>query len=876
MRLGPYEVVSLLGKGGMGEVWRGRDTRLDRSVAIKILPTEFAQTAQLKLRFEREAKIISQLNHPHICTLYDVGDNYLVMELLEGESLAERLTKGPLLLDQVLRYGIEIAEALEKAHRAGVVHRDLKPGNIMITKSGAKLLDFGVARENPPPVDFEGATQHKPLTQEGTILGTFQYLAPEQLEGHEADARTDIFALGAVLYEMTTGKRAFEGKTKTSLIAAIVKENPRKMGELQPLTPPALEHIVNKCLEKDPEDRWQNAHDIAEELKWISQAGSGEIAVARVRGARVKVAAVLASFALGVILTALTMYAVRHRLVPHRPTTRMTISTLPDVSLASYGARSPAISPSGRVVAYIGDRGGMGQLYIRRLDSLETIAVPGTIEASSPFFSPDSQWIGFGAGKYLQKVYVDGGTPQPICEAADVRGASWKGDLIAFAAGTAGISTVPDAGGKATAVAHENQLAGEDFLAWPELLPDAETVLFCVFHATRSELVAMSLRTGKRAPIGAEGSRPRYVNGYLFFSRGTSLLVAPFDAHKLRMTGPAVPVVDSIYTIGPWNGALYDVAEDGTLLYARGGMVEPKRTLVWVDASGKTTPIPLPLQPYEEPRLSPDGAHVAVAARTIENVDIWNADLVRNTLTRVTFDPGEDETAMWSRDGQRIAFAASRTGRARSIYWQRADGVGGEEELVAAPVVGGHPHMSDFSPDGQLLAYTNFNPGFAGDIWVMSMVNGVSRPFVRTPFNECAPRFSPDGKYIAYTSNESGRDEVYVQSFPGPGGKWEISNEGGREVVWSPTGKQLFYRNGDKMMVVDVDTATSFTAGTPRVLFTGQFVPTRRGEAAYDVTKDGTTFLMLQRDQSGPPPLLVVVLDWFDELQRRLQRGTAQ
>ena len=868
-RLGPYEIVAPIGAGGMGEVYRARDTRLDRAVAVKILPAEFAQNAQFKIRFEREAKTISQLNHPNICTLYDVGDNYIVMELLEGESLADRLAKGPLPLSDVLKCGVQIAEALDKAHRAGVIHRDLKPGNVMLTKSGAKLLDFGLAKSGVFEVRVDGAaTQQKPLTQEGTILGTFQYMAPEQLEGLEADARTDIFALGVVLYEMATGHRAFEGKTKTSLIAAIVSGTPRPVSEARPLAPPALDHVITKCLEKDPDDRWQSAHDVAEELRWISDAGN--IAVARVRRPTIRISAAGVSFALGVILTALGLYALRSRFIAHRPTTRLTILTPLDVSLASYGPRTPAISPSGRVIAYIGDRGGQHQLYIRKLDSLETIAVPGTEDATSPFFSPDSQWIGFGAGKYLQKVSTDGGTPQPICDAADVRGASWKGDMIAFVDGASGVMMVASAGGKPRMVAHEN------VLGWPELLPDAETMLFSAYHGAKSEIIALSLRTGKRVSILPEGSRPRFVNGYLFFSRGASLLAVPFDRHRLRTTGPVIPVLDGIYTIPPYSGTLYDIAEDGTLLYASGGVTEPKRALVWVDASGRTTPILLPLQPYEEPRLSPDGAHVAVAARTIENADVWSVDLVRSTLTRVTFDPAEDETAMWSGDGQRIAFAASRAGQPRAIYWRRADGVGGEEQLLSAPVPGGHPHMSDFSPDGQFLAYTNFDPGFAGDIWIMSMLSGVSRPFVRTVFNERAPRFSPDGKYIAYTSNESGRDEIHVQSFPAPGGKWQISNEGGREVVWSPTGKQLFYRNGDKMMVSDIDRKTSFRADSPRVLFTGQFVPTRRGEAAYDVTKDGTKFLMVQPDQNGPPPSLVVVLDGFDELQRRLRRGTAQ
>src|SRR5579872_534754 len=422
-RLGPYEVISPLGVGGMGQVFKARDTRLDRSVAIKVLPAEFAADPQLKIRFEREAKTISQLSHPHICTLYDVGDGFLVMELLEGETLADKTAKGPLPLDQVLRYGIEIAEALDKAHKAAVVHRDLKPANVMITKSGAKLLDFGLAKTRSV-VDFDGATQQKALTKEGAILGTFQYMAPEQLEGIEADARTDIFAFGTVLYEMATGKRAFEGKTKTSLIAAIVSGEPKPLRATQPLTPPAFEHVVAKCLAKDPEDRWQSAHDVAEELRWIR-----DVAQAQTSGAprRTSKATVASAFLGGALIATIAVFALRNRFVPQRPTTQLTIPiTIP---LAATATPTIAIAPSGRTVAFIGDRDGVTQLCLRRLGSLDAFAVPGTDGATSPFFSYDSRWVAFGAGRSLMKMPVEGGTPQQICEAADIRGASWRGDL---------------------------------------------------------------------------------------------------------------------------------------------------------------------------------------------------------------------------------------------------------------------------------------------------------------------------------------------------------------------------------------------------------------------------------------------------------------
>jgi eukaryotic-like serine/threonine-protein kinase len=888
-RLGPYEIVALIGAGGMGEVYEARDTRLDRSVAIKVLPPAFADNAQLKQRFEREAKTISQLTHAHICTLYDVGNDqgveYLVMELLDGESLADRIARGPLPMRDVLRYGGEIAEALDRAHRGGVVHRDLKPGNVMITKSGAKLLDFGLAKSGA--IDFtsgsfavapDGATQQKALTQEGTILGTFQYMAPEQLEGSDADARTDIFAFGAVLYEMATGKRAFQGKNKTSLVAAIVSSEPPAISSIQPLAPPALEHVIKKCLAKERDDRWQSAHDIAEELKWIGEAGSQANASIQLRRTRRFRPGWFASFVLGMAATAAGVYALRDRFTAQRPLSRLTMSIPGDGSLALYGANNIAISPSGKLVAFVAEHVGVSQIYLRNLGSLDAIPVPGTEVASSIFFSSDSQWIGFLSGTHLQKIAVDGGAPQAICDAAEVRGGSWQGNTIVFAMGTSGVWSVPAAGGKPRLIASPKTSDGDDFFVSPELLPDGDTVLISAFRASRSALIAVSLRTGRRSVVAEDTFATRYLKNQscLLFTRGSSLLAARFDAKKLQFLGPAVSVVDGILTIPPYERTLFAVSEDGTLVYAPGGVAQVKNTMVWVDRAGHITPIPFPPQQYEEPRLSPDGNRIAMTIRDATNADIWVGDLTRSTLTRLTFDPAEEETAEWSPDGRHIAFAATRSRSPRSIRWRLADGTGSEEQLLATHAESGHPHMSAFSPDGRLVAYTDFGPVFAGDIWIASLADHTARPFVATPFNERAPRFSPDAKYIAYTSNESGHDEVYVQSFPGPGGKWQISNEGGREAVWSPTGKEIFYRNGDKLMAADVSLGSSFSAGTPHVLFTGRFVPMRRGEPGYDVNRDGTRFLMVQREQSNGPQQLVVVQNWFEDLQRYLARGTAQ
>ena len=876
-RLGPYEIVAPLGAGGMGEVWRARDTRLDRTVAIKVLPADFLENAQFKIRFEREARTISQLNHPNICTLYDVGDDYFVMELLEGETLADRIAKGPLPLDALLRYAIEIAGALEKAHKAGVVHRDLKPANIMITKSGAKLLDFGLAK----PVDHSGklglsALTERKLTEEGSIVGTFQYMAPEQLEGNEADTRTDIFSLGVVLYEMATGRRAFDGKTKTSLIAAIVSTEPTPISQIRPLTPAALEHVVRKCLEKDPDERWQSAHDIAEELRWIVETRSRAAAVAHDSRAN-RWGFFAAAFVAGVVVTAATMYLVRTRPNHERVVTRLSIPLPADAPLLLYAANSVTISPSGRAIAYILERGGSTQLYLRDLAAFEAVAVAGTEGATSPFFSPDSQWIGFANSTHLMKVSVDGGAPQSICAATEVRGASWQDGVIVFNMGTTGLWRVSPDGGEPRLIARPDPKSGEVAILWPELLPNAAHVLAVLTRADRTDLVAYSLGTGQKTIIATEISAARYIkNGYLLLSRGATLLAAPFDAKTLQTLHQPVTVVDRIATTAPFQNAIFSSSDDGTLVYAPGAATAIVRNaLVWVDRAGHPTSLAFPLQQYEEPRLSSDDKHVAVTVRvTAANCDIWTADLKRNTLRRLTFEPSEEETPSWTPDGRRIAYAATHGG-ARSIFWRLADGTGPEQQMIETLQQDGrhHLHTGSFSPDGRTIAYTDYTEASAADIWIESLTDRKPRAFLTSPANEQGPRFSPDGKFIAYTSNESSRDEVYVQSFTGQGGKWQISDAGGREPVWSPAGKEIFYRNGDKMMAVDIETAGQFTAGTPHLLFAGHFVPARRGEAGYDVNHDGTKFLMVQRDPATEPKELFVVLGWSDELTHRLARG---
>ncbi len=874
-RLGPYEILAPLGAGGMGEVYKARDTRLDRTVAVKVLPDRLS-SPEARQRFEREAKTISQLSHAHICALYDVGregeTEYLVMELLEGETLTERLTKGALPLEQTLRYGQEIAEALDKAHRQGIVHRDLKPGNVMLTKSGVKLLDFGLAKAFEPAAP-KGSLTSLPtkagLTQEGSILGTFQYMSPEQLEGREADGRTDLFALGAVLYEMATGRKAFVGVSQASLISAIMKEDPAPISTIAPLLPLALDRVVRKCLAKDPEDRWQSAADLGSELKWIaegSQAGVSAPAVSRRRGRR-GVAAAISGVALGALLTGLGFW-LWQGIKPARESSKpawLSMLVPPDAPLASYGAQTVAFAPDGTRLVYAAEHGGTVQLYMRSLDRLDATPVRESEGASSAFFSPDSRWLGFFVGNRLMKVPVEGGVPQMICEAAEVRGASWGSDgTIVFATGTSGLRRVSASGGTSQGLIVPDVKRGETGFLWPEILPGNEAVLFTTLFGTQRASV-VSLKTGARRDL-TEGNGARYSpSGYLVFTRGGSLFAAPFDLKSQKLTGPAVSVLDGVMTLSPFTSPQFGLSAGGALAYVPGS--PPRATLVSVDRQGRVEPLPSEPRAYEEPRFSPDGKRVAYSLRG-DNPDIWILDIARATSARLTFEAGEDETAVWTPDGARVTYSADRRGHARAIYWKPYDGSGSEERILESET---HPHVSSWSPDGRTLAYNDYDPAFSGDIWVLTLGEKAERrPWLRTLFHERGARFSPDGRWLAYVSNESGRDEVYVQPFPGPGGKWQISVSGGTEPVWSHAGNEIFYRIGDRMMAVRVASTRGFDVETPHVLFQGHFVPTRRGEAAYDVSPDDRRFVMVQRNLESVATNLNVVLNFSGELRRRV------
>jgi Tol biopolymer transport system component/predicted Ser/Thr protein kinase len=889
-RLGPYEIRSAVGAGGMGEVYRARDTRLDRIVAIKVLPDHLADRAELRERFEREARTVASLNHSHICTLHDIGHqdgtDFLVMEYLEGETLAERLKRGPLPLDQVLQYAIEISDALDKAHRKGITHRDLKPGNIMLTKSGTKLLDFGLAKlkQEVAPANVQLSqlpTANDPLTAQGTIVGTLQYMAPEQLEGKEVDARTDIFAFGVVVYEMATGKKAFEGKTHASVISAIMSSEPPPMSSLQPMTPPALDRVVKRCLAKEPEKRWQTASDLCEELKWIAEAGS-QITLAstvatkgsRALGRRGLILS-LGVLVLGVGVASLATWSLKP--APPRPVTRTVITLPPGQQLAGL-ENGPAVtlSPDGTHLAYVARQSGIQQLYLRAMDSLEARPIPGTEGATEPFFSPDGQWVGFFAGGTLKKVSVSGGAALTLGVAVNPSGASWGSQgVIIFASALIGVlQQVSDAGGAAQPLTRREK--GEVSHRWPAFLPGGREVLFSAGTTTNTlwtnaQVAVHSVRTGERRNLVQGGMYPRFApSGHLIYAQGGSLMAVPFDPQRLAVTGAAVPVVEDVRQSTSNGLAQYSFSSTGSLVYVPGGLQGAQSRPVWVTRNGAEQPLAAPARAYVFPRLSPDARRLAVTI-TEQDSQVWLYDLSRETLTRFTFEGNTNQTPAWSPDGKRIAFQSNKEGR-QNLYWQLADGSGGLERLTTSEYT---DTPKSWSPDGRLLAFIEITPTTGYDIWVLQISDRKPQPFLRTPFNESVPQFSPDGRWLAYVSDESGHFEVYVQPYPGPGGKWQISAEGGLEPVWNPNGRELFYRSGDKMMAVDISAQSGFTVGKPRMLFEGRYLPTPATFPNYDVSPDGQRFLMLKPSESAEsaPTQINIVQNWFEELKQKVPTG---
>ncbi len=865
----------------MGEVYKAKDTRLERTVAVKVLPQHLSSSPEVRQRFEREAKTISQLSHPHICSLYDVGregeTEYLVMEYLEGEALSERLVKGSLPLSQTLRFGVEIADSLDKAHRQGIVHRDLKPGNVMLTKTGVKLLDFGLAKAMAPSASPSGATSlptvmgtGENLTQEGTILGTFQYMAPEQLEGKEADGRTDIFAFGCVLYEMATGKKAFSGSSQASLISSIMKEEPTPVSTVEPTSPPALDRVIRKALAKDPEDRWQSAGDLGSELKWIGEGGSqtGIPAPAlpsrRRRSAWLPWAAALllaaGGFAAGGFL----------RRPPAVPVLRASIELPPKMELDIQNT-SMALSPDGQTLALAGSGAdGKRQLWVRRMDGFGIQPLAGTDDATIPFWSPDSRFIGFFADHKLKKIPASGGTAQTICDAADGRGGSWSvKDVIVFApAPFGGLSKVSAAGGAPAALTKATGPGASHRL--PFFLPDGRHLLYVSGGQTSdvektTAIEALDLETGKSTLVARENSEGRYTEpGYLLFMREGNLMAQPFDASSLKTKGEAVPIAEGVYFMPPrWSGN-FAASRNGRLVFQPGGAGR-RRQLTWFDLEGKE------LGKVGEPAntfafsLSPDGARAAVTVLSGHGgavPEVWLYEISRGVASRFTFSDQGTYFGQWSPDGRQVAFGDYGGG----ISVKPADGTSEPKKLWSANT---NTWPLSWSPDGKLLLFRVQDPKSGGlDLWILPLEgDSKARPLIATPAEEANGSISPDGKWLLYTSNESGRREIYVVPFPGLGEKRQVSTGGATGGNWLGGSAIVFSQPPEgKLFVVDLEVrGTTLMIGPPRPVFGGK--PAPRGTS--DVTSDGKRLLYAVPVEESGSTELRLVSDWTAELRKR-------
>ena len=883
-RVGPYEVISPAGAGGMGEVYRARDTRLDRTVAIKILPAHLSDNPEARQRFDREARAISSLNHPNICTLYDVGHqdgmDYLVMEFLEGETLAARLAKGPLTPEQVLKFGIEICEGLEKAHRQGVIHRDLKPGNIMLTKTGAKLMDFGLAKAattgaspaSSMTMTISGPSAEAPLTARGTLVGTFQYMSTEQIEGKEADPRSDIFALGAVLYEMATGIRAFNGKTQASVIAAILAAEPQPISAVRPMSPPALDRVVKVCLAKDPDERFQTVHDLKLQLQWIVEGGSQAGVPAPVAARRKnRELALLAGAIMCAILGGLGIAGsiiFSKKADSLRRVVRAQIGAPEKYSLTSLNnSNQVALSPDGNAIAFIAEGEGKQFLFVRPLQAATAQPLAGTDGAYYPFWSPDSKFIGFFANGKLKKVDASGGVVQSLCDSPFGRGGSWNRDgVILFAPGIHdAIYRVLDNGGQPVVVTKAKKAGVYAGARWPYFLPDGKHFLYVGTEGDdfRGRLYVASLDSPEAKLIDDNNSAAAYSNGYIFFVKDGNLVAQPFDPGRLTASGNPVPIANKVeYFEGKSQGD-FAVSQNGILVY-RSAYSSPSR-LVWLDPSGKQVATLGEPGNYFSPRLSPDGRTVVLSREDPTDPgknDLWLLDVQRAIFSRLTFHPAVSYTAVWSPDSTHLAISSLGT-KAQIVP---ASGSGTPVTVTNDLVT----FMRDWSPDGHTILVQQQNSSTGMDVMSLQVGEKPSAltPVLNSQFDEILSRLSPNGHWMAYVSNESGRGEVYVVPFPGSGGRWQISNNGVTMgvpgIAWSHDGKQIYFRDaGGGLMVVDVQAQGSeFHSGLPRQIFMSP-----GGVWPLEGAPDGRILIAIRAEQDISPPI-TLVLNWDAEMKK--------
>jgi serine/threonine protein kinase/Tol biopolymer transport system component len=886
-----YEISAEIGKGGMGEVYQAKDTKLGRDVAIKVLPEEFAMDHDRVARFQREAKLLASLNHPNITAIHGLeeseGIHFLVMELIEGDMLRDRIKSGPIPVEEALKLALQMAEALEAAHEKGVIHRDLKPANIKVTPDGkVKILDFGLAKayvgdqENVSPMD--SPTISAAATQQGVILGTAAYMSPEQAKGKSVDKRADIWAFGVVLFEMLTGRQLFTGETASETLASVMKSEP-EWNNLPLNLHSRIRLLLERCLKKDPRNRYSGISDARVDIQEVLADPDGVLAETTVAvkfGAKSRIY-ILWTAATIVLIFIATLAVWKLKSPEHHQVTRFVHDLKEDQQLEYQPYPDLAVSPDGRQFAY----GTSSGLFLRSLGELDARRISGANEiTSTPFFSPDGQWIGYWSqtDTKLKKVAITGGAPVVLCDGGTVLGANWGADdMIVYSQNGKGIMRISAAGGIPEMLI---EIKDEAFYH-PRLLPDGKSVIFTI-GPPPYRIAVQSLKSRERKVLFAGDTAWYLPTGHVVYALENDLLAVPFDLDRLKAIGGPVPIIEGVYRADPLTAPQYAVSNSGTLVYMPGtpgaAATPAQRILVWVDRQGREEPLAAAAKAYHNPRVSPDGTKVALTVSTNTNRDIWIWDLARENLDRLTVDPSLSAYPLWSLDGKRIAYTNRKEGYI--LCWKAADGTGKTEPLGSAPS-GTEIIPASWSSDGKTLVQMELTipPNYNFDIAALSMEGDpVRKPLLHEKYSEAEPQISPDGRWLAYASNESGRYEVYVRPFPevDSGGRWLVSTGGGNSPLWSRDGRELYYRNGDAVMAVPVKTGPGFSIEAPELLFHGRyvsagFVVSTLELNPWDISPDGMRFLMMKElrtaaSELGGPRKITVVLNWVEELKERV------